>query len=143
MQRERWLLVIPPGLELLGDISATLWGQPAEYWDSGFDYVYEVNPIGFYLLGIHPAAFVASALAYLFIFAVAIFILPERWAFLVSLALLIAHASGTNSWLLILGSLYEGTHNLLAATVAAVCYHTYFLRTQEPDAAISANNTES
>jgi hypothetical protein len=106
----------------------TLRGQPAEYWNGIAGNALEANPIGLYLLGLHPGAFVAGAALYVVLFAFAIFMLSERWAFLLSLALVIAHASGTNSWLLIYGSLYEGAHNAFAATVAAVCYHTYFLR---------------
>jgi hypothetical protein len=127
MHRECWLLVIPPCIEFVGDIVLTLWGQPAEYWN-GTSSALEANPVGLYLLGLHPGAFLAGAAAYVVLFAVAICRLPERWAFLLSLALLIAHASGINSWLLMHGSLFEGAHNVFAATVAAVCYHTYFLR---------------
>lgn len=133
MLRERWLLVLPPVIEFLVDIVLTLRGQPADYWKGTVACVLEANPIGFYLLSVHPGAFIAAAAAYAVLFTLAIFSLPERWAFLLSLGLVIAHASGTNSWLLAHGSLYEGTHNALAATVAAVCYHTFFLKAAESD----------
>ncbi len=143
LYRERWLLVIPPCVEFLGDIVLTLWGQPAEYWN-GTSNALEANPVGLYLLGIHPGAFIAGAAVYIVLFTIAIFLLPQRWAFLVSLALVIAHASGINSWLLMHSSLFEGVHNVFAATVAAVCYHTYFLRVmQAADAAKSSTETQT
>lgn len=132
MHRGRWLLILPPVIEFAVDIVLTLRGQPAEYWNGVTGSVYEANPIGLYLLGIHPGAFVAGAVVYALLFSTAILLVPLRWAFLLSLALLIAHASGSNSWLLLHGSLFEGAHNVFAATVAAVCYQTYFLRSMEP-----------
>ncbi len=128
MQRRRWLLILPPLFEFVADIVFTLQGQPASYWEGHTSNALEANPVGLYLLGWHPGAFLTCAIAYALFFSAAIAWLPEFWAFWISLGLLIAHASGTNSWLLMQGSWWEGLHNTLAAAVAAICYRAYFIR---------------
>lgn len=128
MQRRRWLFMLPPLIEFVADIVVTLQGQPAVYWEGETSSALEANPVGLYLLGWHPGAFIACAVVYALVFSIAIAWLPEFWAFWISLGLLIAHTSGTNSWLLTQCAWCEGAHNAFAAVVAATCYRAYFVQ---------------
>ena len=85
----------------------------------------EQNPIGAWLLQIHPAVFLVSAIAYAILFTWAILLLPRSLAWWISVGLLLAHAHGVKTWLWQLAPqfrFWEVVVNTLAAGWAAFCY---------------------
>jgi hypothetical protein len=107
------------------DILFTLIGQPSNYWSGQRHECIEQNPIGAWLLQIHPAAFIASAIVYAALFTAAILLLPRRIAWWISVGLLLAHSHGVRTWLWRLApqfSFWEVVVNTLAAAWAAFCY---------------------
>jgi hypothetical protein len=86
----------------VADGCLTLYGQPAAYWSNGYATVREGNPLAAWVLGLHPAAFVASGVPYLILVVGAVVLLPRRWAAAVAVAVALAHAAGVAAWLLVL-----------------------------------------
>ncbi len=76
----------------------TLWGQPSEYWSEGYFQIHEANPLGYWLLSIHPLVFAAAGVPYLLLVASTILILPKRWAIGVAVVLTGSHAFGVCAW---------------------------------------------
>jgi hypothetical protein len=90
------LSVLPP---FALDILFTLLGQPSSYWAGQRHECVEQNPIGAWLLQIHPAAFIVSGIVYAALFTSAIFLLPRPIAWWISVGLLLAHTYGVKTWL--------------------------------------------
>ncbi len=89
-----------PILFAFADGAATLVGQPVEYWAGGFHAVEELNPIGAWLLGIHPAAFAAGLVVWIGVVTALLYLLPWRIARVVACAVLVSHGIGLCSWLI-------------------------------------------
>ena len=89
-----------PILFAFADGAVTLVGQPVEYWAGGFHAVEELNPIGVWLLGIHPAAFAAGLVVWIGVVTALLSLLPWRIARVVGCAVLVSHGIGLCSWLI-------------------------------------------
>jgi hypothetical protein len=98
---KRWWLCLPPLVAYSADVTATLLGQPVEYWDGNYNRPLEANPIGWWLLSISPwAALVAAAL-----WAIAFTLVVRYWRFRVPTAAILtaSHTFGVSTWLIRLG----------------------------------------
>ena len=102
--RKRLGLLIPFWLLYLGDVTLTLCGQSADYWNGEYASVVEYNPLAHRFLAGGPAEFLAFA---------AIWILCQSALFLcwrhpistwLAVVITIAHAFGGASWFLRMGS---------------------------------------
>ena len=82
------------------DGAATLAGQPVEYWAGGFEAVEELNPIGAWLLGVHPAVFIAGLVIWIGVVTALLCRLPWRIGRVVACAVLLGHGLGLCSWLI-------------------------------------------
>ena len=91
---------IGPTVMCLIDVGVTLACQPAKYWQEGYRFVHEANPVARWLLAIDPFALVAGNLLWILLFSTVIVRLPFRSARVVALVILIAHALGASTWLI-------------------------------------------
>ncbi len=89
-----------PLLFAFADGAATLVGQPVEYWAGGLHAVEELNPIGAWLLGIHPAAFAGGLVIWIGVVRALLSLLRWRIARVVACAVLVGHGLGLCSWLI-------------------------------------------
>ena len=98
--RQRFLgLCLPPLVFCALDATLTLIGQSAEYWQGQRAAVNELSPTFNYLLTTHPAAFAAGMAGWAAIFVMALLLLPDTLALIVSVAIVLGHAVGTATWL--------------------------------------------
>jgi hypothetical protein len=102
MRRPRLWLCLPPVVLCLLDGAITLYGQPAAYWTGGYTMVREGNPLAAWLLTVHPLAFAASAVPYLFLVLILICFLPRRGAVVVAVLVSLAHLLALAIWGLVL-----------------------------------------
>jgi hypothetical protein len=77
----------------------TLTGQSAEYWAGDYSAPREGSPQGYWLLALHPLAYVAGAVGYMAVFTLFIVLLPRLMAQMLAVGLVMGHAWGTASWL--------------------------------------------
>ena len=97
----RWWLGLPPLVAYSADVTATLLGQPAEYWNGNSDRPLEANPIGWWFLSIGPwVAVVAAAL-----WAIGFTLVVRYWRYRVPMAAILtaSHTFGLSTWLIRLG----------------------------------------
>jgi hypothetical protein len=94
-----WRLV-PLLLAWSCDVCLTLLGQPAEYWQVSYTFADEANVIARPLLMVGPWAFVALALAELFIVAVCVNFTPPKLAKWLAIGVTLAHTVGACAWLI-------------------------------------------
>jgi hypothetical protein len=99
--RRLWWCV-PACVLAVADGCLTLWGQPAVYWSGGFLEVSERNPLGAWLLTVHPLAFAAAGLPYLLLVLGTVMVLPRRWAVLTAVGIAATHAFGVGVWCVVL-----------------------------------------
>ncbi len=92
-------VILPSILVLLSDAFLTLFYQPQGYWSQSFQLDTESNPVGKFLMRLHPLAFVGGILIYAFVIAVLINRLPSPLEQLVAMAVLLGHTWGTTHWL--------------------------------------------
>jgi len=98
MRRERLWWCLPAAVLCAADGVLTLWGQPPEYWSSGFAQVREGHPVPAWFLQIHPLAFAAAGVPYLLLVAALVLWLPRFWAVLFAVAVAAGHALAVIAW---------------------------------------------
>jgi hypothetical protein len=125
MTEQRRYLVAACVVPFAVDVTCTLWGQSADYWQGNRAIVNESTWVGFRLLQAHPLIFAAASMLYAIGFSLLIRFLPRPLALWLSFGFFVAHTSGVNSWL---GyhAIGEPLHNALAAGWGAYCYSHYF-----------------
>jgi hypothetical protein len=111
----RWWLCLPPLTAYCADVIATLLGQAAEYWNGRYDAPLEANPIGWWLLSVHPWAALAGA----GIWAVTFTLVVRYWQYRVPTAAIITagHTFGVCTWLIRVG--WPGWIGVLIAFLVA------------------------
>jgi hypothetical protein len=82
------------------DVLMTLHGQPVDYWVGTYSAVREDNPLARILLTMHPAAFLAGNLAWIFCIVLGMLLLPFGTARCLAIVVLLWQAVGVSSWLL-------------------------------------------
>src|SRR5262245_49692802 len=113
---QRLWLCVPPITLSAFDGCLTLWGQPAAYWAGDRAAVNEANPLGAWLLAVHPLAFTASGVPYVLLVAGAIFWLPRRCSEVAAVLIGLTHAVGVAAWT---GVLMGGSPGALALLIPA------------------------
>jgi hypothetical protein len=93
-----WLLALPAVI-CLTDLTVTLAGQTAAYWQGYYADVIEENPIGWVFLQLHPSVFAGAVLVWMACFTAFIRWAPRLWAAYAALGVIIGHTFGTCSWL--------------------------------------------
>lgn len=101
MASRRWWRCPPPVVAFAADVTATLLGQPAEYWAGDQRQVIEGNPVARWLLVLSPWLAVGAAV----VWAVAFSLVGRYWRYgqVVALLLTASHTFGTACWLIRLG----------------------------------------
>src|SRR5690242_15677621 len=79
-------LCLPATLFCVLDGALTLEGQPTEYWSGDFSRVNEASPTFNHLLQIHPVAYTAGLVVWIFVFAGVIILVPNTLALILSIA---------------------------------------------------------
>jgi hypothetical protein len=98
--RQRLIGLVLPAVPFWAlDVTVTLVGQHAGYWQGYYWEATEGSPTFFQLLTIHPLAFVAGSIAWLAVFAALIVLLPDTLALMLSLAVAFAHTAGALTWI--------------------------------------------
>src|SRR5689334_6033399 len=80
------------------DAAVTLACQPAAYWSGDRAAAEEANPLGMWVLRLHPWAFAGGAAALLGLYVVLIERLPPWLGRVASFVILFLHAAGAASW---------------------------------------------
>ena len=98
--RQRFLgLCVPPLVFWALDLTLTLVGQSAEYWQGHWGHVNVGPPTFEYLLAVHPAAFAAGMAGWAAIFVMVLLLLPDTLALIVSVVIVLGHAAGSATWI--------------------------------------------
>jgi len=92
-------LCLPPLVFCTFDAGITLFGQSAAYWAGAYGCVREGSPTPNHLLQIHPTAFATGILVWEMLFVVAILLLPDVLALILSIAVTFGHTAGAATWL--------------------------------------------
>jgi hypothetical protein len=92
-------LCIAPVLLCALDCTLTLVGQLPQYWAGNYLWANEGSPTFYQLLQLHPAAFIAGIVVWIFVFVACILLLPDVLALIVSVVVTFGHAAGAASWL--------------------------------------------
>ena len=96
-------LWIAPASFCAVDAAVTLVGQSPAYWSGERGEAFEANPLGLWLLWLHPLAFAGGAAASLMLYVLLIERLPINLARLASFVILFLHALGAATWFVRLG----------------------------------------
>jgi hypothetical protein len=83
----------------LGDYAVTMWGQPAHYWAGDYGAAFEANPVVFWCMALHPAAFHTLTFVWIACFSLVILKIPRVLALMVALCITFSHAFCTGTWL--------------------------------------------
>ena len=82
------------------DVGLTLALQPSRYWQEGYQFAHDANPLARWLLAVHPLALLGAILLWVLAFSAAISRLHWRTARLAALVILFGHAFGASTWLI-------------------------------------------
>ena len=98
MRRRFWLL-LPAWCLYAADITMTLVGQSAAYWDGHYAQASEENPIAHPLLAIHPWLFACAAGAWAVIFGLVVVLWRHCLSDWLAILLAFGHAVGGSTWI--------------------------------------------
>ncbi|MHC4532441.1 MAG: hypothetical protein ACYS6K_00665 [Planctomycetota bacterium] len=98
IHKDRWWLLLAPNFLFALDIVLTIIGQAGGLWNESVTTPNEANPLGAFLLAIHPLVFIAGAVGYAVAFSLAILVFPRWLALYCFLTLTLAHSYGSSSW---------------------------------------------
>lgn len=93
-----WLCAAPTILCMI-DYALTFCGQPPEYWAGDYSYAAEANPLIRWCLQQRPALAIAACGMWMLLVGMIIVVFPWRLAKFVSLAAVLGHGVGLDSWL--------------------------------------------
>jgi hypothetical protein len=82
------------------DATLTLLGQPEAYWSGDRLAAREANPLGLWLLWLHPLGFAAGVATSLLLYALLLTWSPPNLARVLAFAILFLHGVGASTWLL-------------------------------------------
>lgn len=99
LNRQRFGICCGPLALAVVDAVVTLSGQTADYWAGAFGQAHEFNPLAYWLLALHPGAFVVGFAAWMIAVVLGILMLPREWARVFALAVMISHAIAASTWL--------------------------------------------
>ena len=99
LSRRAWLCIGPAVLCVI-DVAVTLAYQPSRYWQEGYQFAHDANPLARWLLEVHPLVFLGGNLLWILAFSAAMLGLRFTIARIVALAILFAHAFGASTWLI-------------------------------------------
>jgi len=113
---------VPCLLALALDATLTMCGQPEGYWAGNYSQTTEGSPVfrQFFVLG--PVAAIAGYAAWAGVLIGLILLLPEAFAVSLSLAVVLGHTAGADTWLGIGEGWFQTAHGMLlpAAVVLGV-----------------------
>ena len=95
----RLLSVVPAYWAALFDIIITITHQNPDYWQGNLRKANEGNPIGAYMMAHHVSGIFVISLIWLIIIGLAGLFLPEKFARIFLLFVLIVHSYGASTWL--------------------------------------------
>ena len=98
---QRMRLCLAPLLPKILDMTLTLAGQCAAYWNGDYSQVAEDNPLMRWFLEQHPLGFVVVSLVGMAFYVCLIYWLPPKLGRLVALIAIVVHTYGAASWLMI------------------------------------------
>lgn len=105
IERKLWLC-IPVIITDLIDITVTMLGQPAEYWNGSYDLVREFNPIARWFMVLHPAGALVYIILDILMISLLIIVLPMLLSKILSAFWAIGSAKAIYNWLV--GPLHMG-----------------------------------
>ncbi|GAB3889202.1 hypothetical protein [Spirosoma agri] len=91
--------LIPAYWAALFDIIITVTHQHPDYWQGNLKKANEGNPIGAYMMANHVSGIFVISFIWLVIIGLAGYFLPERYARIFLLFVLIAHSYGASTWI--------------------------------------------
>jgi len=94
------LLLLPPVVSAIVDATLTLCGQADGYWARTQVPIYEVNPIGYYLLSLSPLAFIAGISVWILVVVLVLLLAPTRISKWMSLAIFLTHLFAASTWIM-------------------------------------------
>lgn len=100
LSRDHARMCCGPVVACLCDLTVTLGGQSAQYWSGNWAAVTEGNPIPRWLLTQHPLALCGGIAVWIAVFCTAILRLGSQPARVVSLVVMLGHATAAGTWLL-------------------------------------------
>lgn len=118
--RRRLLLAAPAIVLACMDAAITLAGQSPRYWEGDYGSANEASPTFFWLLTIHPGAFVLGIAAWLTVYASAIVLVTEVLALIFSIAVALGHAFGISTWMLFQFEAYQAVNALMLVTAVGL-----------------------
>lgn len=99
MTERRVILMILPLVLFSLDGTLTLLGQPTKYWSGDYSYVNERNPIGYFLLSLHPLFFLIASLLYIYVITYYLRKLSDVYAIALFIFLTTIHTFGIYTWI--------------------------------------------
>ena len=100
MLSQRVWLCVGPAVMCMIDVGLTLAFQPSRYWQEGYQFSHDANPLARWLLELHPLAFLGASLLWILALSAAMFRLRWRTARIAALVVLFGHALGASTWLI-------------------------------------------
>ncbi|MFH1456810.1 MAG: hypothetical protein ABIF17_01700 [Patescibacteria group bacterium] len=91
------LIIIPVILVMILDLTFTLIGQPAHYWQN-YSFLNEASPLGILLLSLHPGFFIVFFVFYLLFVFFLIVNLKRPLNIIVALSFFLGHVWGSSTW---------------------------------------------
>ena len=94
------LLLLPPVVSAIVDAALTLCGQADGYWAGTQVPIFEVNPIGYYLLSLSPLAFIAGISVWILVVILVLLLAPTPISKWMSLAIFLTHLFAASTWIM-------------------------------------------
>jgi hypothetical protein len=94
---------VPPLFSFNLDVTLTMTGQSADYWQGNYRDVLEWNPVTYQLLAWHPLVALSAGLLWAIVFSAIIIWWRHPLARVLAFGLTFGHALGSCSWLWRLG----------------------------------------
>jgi hypothetical protein len=99
LTRAHLWLCLPFIISCISDMSVTMIGQDPLYWNLGYQYINEANPVGYWALSIHPGVFIVYQLLYIEFVLIVILLLPRMLAKILATFLVMSHSYAVFGWL--------------------------------------------
>lgn len=99
IDKSRILATVPALWASLIDIGATIFGQPAQYWEGNLHVANERNPIGSLFMTNHMSGLFIISAIWIVVIVILGYYLPGKISKIFLLFVLIAHSWGASSWI--------------------------------------------